>query len=60
MILHLSKTDEEGCSMNGWLDFDEFPTTYFATLWVFQFVSVSPMFLPASPPIIITLVAALS
>jgi len=40
--------------MNGWLDPDEFPMTYFATSWVCQFVNISPLFFPAPLPIILT------
>src|SRR5882672_8555299 len=39
MIRHLSKHNEEGQSTNGWIDSDEFPTTYFVASWVCQFVS---------------------
>src|SRR5882672_10247559 len=40
MIRHLSKCDEDGNSTNGWLDSNEFPTTYFAASWVCQYVSL--------------------
>src|SRR5882724_10109443 len=39
MIHHLSKHDIDDHSTNGWVDSDEFPTTYFAASWVCQFVS---------------------
>jgi len=41
MIRHLSKCNEDGNSTNGWLDSNEFPTTYFATSWVCQYVILS-------------------
>ena len=41
MIHHLSKCDENVQSTNGWIDSDDFPTTYFAASWVCQFVSSS-------------------
>jgi len=60
MIHHLSKEDEEGCSTNGWLDSNEFPTTYFAASWVCQFVSILSLLFHTSSSIIITLVATIS
>src|SRR5882724_8342689 len=49
MIRHLSKQDNDGNSTNNWLDSDDFPTTYFTSTWVAQFVSfLSLYYLP--PP----------
>jgi len=38
MIRHLSKQDDEGQSMNGWMESDEFPTIYFTASWVCHYV----------------------
>ena len=40
MIRHLSKGDEDGISMNAWIDSDKLPTTYFTASWVAQWVSL--------------------
>jgi len=46
MIRHLSKQDCDRNSTNDWLDLDDFPTTYFTSTWVTQFVSFSLLFTP--------------
>jgi len=49
MIRHLSKQDNDRNSTNNWLDSDDFPTTYFTSTWVAQFVGfLSLYYLP--PP----------
>ena len=40
MVRHLSKQDGNGNSTNNWIDSDDFPTTYFTSTWVAQFVSL--------------------
>ena len=40
MVRHLSKQDNDGNSTNNWIDSDDFPTTYFTSIWVTQFVSL--------------------
>jgi len=49
MIRHLSKLDEAGHSMNGLIDSDEFPTTYFTALWVIQFVGLHLVIVSLGP-----------
>ena len=39
MIRHLSKTDQDGDSTNGWLDANDFPTKYYSTSMTADFVS---------------------
>jgi len=52
MIRHLSKCDEDGNSTNGWLESDDFPTTYFAASWVCQYVSSERVDLPFCPRLV--------
>ena len=42
MIRHLSKTDTEGESTNGWLSSDNFPTRYYSASMTADFVSPNP------------------
>ena len=39
MIRHLSKQDDEGCSTNGWVDSNNFPTFYYPAATVVAYVS---------------------
>jgi len=49
MIRHLSKWDDAGHSKKGWIDSDEFPTTYFAASWAIQFVGCHHFIVSLSP-----------
>ena len=49
MICHLSKTDTEGTSTNGWLSSDDFPTRYYSASMTADFVSAFPFVLPRVP-----------